>query len=51
MRAGLRKRAVGAVARKLAVIMHCKWIDGSRFQFSAANTQPEDHAAAGMVAA
>ncbi|AKM11069.1 IS110 family transposase [Qipengyuania citrea] len=35
------KRAVVAVARKLAVIMHRMWIDGSRFRFSAANDQPE----------
>ena len=29
------KRAVVAVARKLATIMHRMWIDGSRFRFSA----------------
>lgn len=29
------KRAVVAVARKLAVIMHRMWIDGSTFRFSA----------------
>jgi hypothetical protein len=30
-----RKRAVVAVARNLAVIMHWMWIDGSAFRFSA----------------
>jgi hypothetical protein len=29
------KRAVVAVARKLAVIMHRMWMDGSAFRFSA----------------
>lgn len=33
------KRAVVAVARKLAVIMHRMWIDGSSFRFSAADAQ------------
>jgi len=32
------KRAVVAVARKLAVIMHRMWLDGSEFRFSA-NTE------------
>lgn len=34
------KRAVVAVARKLAVIMHRMWLDGSEFRFSAAETPP-----------
>ena len=29
------KRAVVAVARKLAVIMHRMWLDGSEFRFAA----------------
>jgi transposase len=29
------KRAVVAVARKLAVIMHRMWLDGSSFRFAA----------------
>ncbi len=33
------KRAVVAVARKLAVIMHRMWMDGSAFRFSAADEQ------------
>lgn len=45
------KRAVVAVARKLAVIMHRMWIDGSRFQFSAANAQSGGDAGATMAAA
>lgn len=36
------KRAVVAVARKLAVIMHRMWIDGSRFRFAAKNMQTAD---------
>lgn len=35
------KRAVVAVARKLAVIMHRMWMDGSAFRFSAQDA-PED---------
>ena len=31
------KRAVVAVARKLAVIMHRMWLDGSEFRFAAAD--------------
>jgi len=31
------KRAVVAAARKLAVIMHRMWLDGSEFRFSAAD--------------
>ena len=31
------KRAVVAVARKLAVIMHRMWLDGSAFRFAAAD--------------
>jgi transposase len=34
-RSGMKKAAV-AVARKLAVIMHRMWIDGSAFRWSAA---------------
>jgi transposase len=34
------KRAVVAVARKLAAIMHRMWIDGSSFRFTAADRQP-----------
>lgn len=36
------KRAVVAVARKLAVIMHRMWLDGSSFRFSAQDEQPGD---------
>ena len=36
------KRAVVAVARKLAVIMHRMWRDGTEFRFSAAGQQPFD---------
>jgi len=36
-RSGMKKAAV-AVARKLAVIMHRMWIDGSAFRWSAAET-------------
>jgi transposase len=35
------KRAVVAVARKLAVVMHRMWLDGSEFRF-AANAAPAD---------
>lgn len=38
------KRAVVAVARKLAVIMHRMWRDGTEFRFSAAGQQPFDPA-------
>ena len=31
------KRAVVAVARKLAVVMHRMWLDGSEFRFAAAD--------------
>jgi len=34
------KRAVVAVARKLAVIMHRMWLDGSEFRFSAVEAAP-----------
>ena len=34
------KRAVTAVARKLAVIMHRMWLDGTEFRFGAENVQP-----------
>ena len=41
------KRAVTAVARKLAVIMHAMWRDGTDFRFAAAPTvQPEAAATA-----
>jgi transposase len=33
LRTKRRWRVLVAVARKLAVIMHCVWIDGSRFQW------------------
>ena len=36
------KRAVVAVARKLAVIMHRMWLDGSEFRFSAVEAPPAD---------
>jgi hypothetical protein len=45
------KRAVVAVARKLAVIMHRMWIDGSRFRFSSRDEQSSDHCAAQAVPA
>ena len=35
------KRAVVAVARKLAVIMHRMWMDGSEFRFSAGEPAPK----------
>jgi transposase len=35
------KRAVVAVARKLAVIMHRMWLDGSEFRFAAADAQED----------
>jgi transposase len=35
-----RKRAVVAVARKLAVIMHRMWLDGSAFRFPAVEAPP-----------
>ncbi len=44
------KRAVVAVARKLAVIMHRMWLDGSEFRFSAAEPS-EEHQAGGDAAA
>ena len=36
------KRAVVAVARKLAVIIYRMWRDGTEFRFSAADKQPFD---------
>jgi hypothetical protein len=36
-RSGLKKAKI-AVARKLAVIMHCMWVDGASFRWSA--TEP-----------
>lgn len=45
------KRAVVAVARKLAVIMHRMWIDGSRYRFSASAEQPESNGSAFAVPA
>jgi hypothetical protein len=38
------KRAVVAVARKLVVIMHRMWLDGSEFRFSAEGPQQNDEA-------
>jgi transposase len=38
------KRAVVAVARKLAVIMHRMWLDGSEFRFSAADASADGEA-------
>ena len=41
------KRAVTAVARKLAVIMHAMWRDGTDFRFAAApSVRPEAPASA-----
>ena len=48
------KRVVVAVARKLAVIMHRMWLDGSEFPFSAADLQQDGEigsAAAALAAA
>ena len=40
-RSGLRKAKV-AVARKLAVILHCMWVEGTEFKWSSKEvaTQP-----------
>ena len=43
------KRAVVAVARKLAVIMHRMWCDGTEFRFSA-QTPNENQSKAGAAA-
>ena len=43
------KRAVVAVARKLVVIMHRMWLDGSEFRFSAED--PQQNGEAGSVPA
>ena len=39
-RSGLRKAKV-AVARKLAVILHRMWIDGTTFQWSSKEVTPQ----------
>ena len=44
------KRAVVAVARKLAVIMHRMWLDGSEFQFSAATDNESGSGGRGTMA-
>ena len=52
-RAGMRRAKV-AVARKLAVIMHRMWLDGSEFRFSAAEPseeRPVDGGAAALACA
>jgi transposase len=45
------KRAVVAVARKLAVIMHRMWLDGSAFRFSDTAEAPKETSHSGMPAA
>jgi hypothetical protein len=45
-----RKRAVVAVARKLAVIMHRMWLDGGEFRFAASDGR-EDSAGASQTTA
>lgn len=45
------KRAVVAVARKLAVIMHRMWLDGSTFRFAGEDTPSADNLHARLVAA
>lgn len=35
------KKALVAVARKLAIIMHRMWIDGTEFRFGAAPTEAQ----------
>lgn len=45
------KRAVVAVARKLAVIMHRMWLDGSTFRFAGEETPSADNLHARLVAA
>jgi Transposase IS116/IS110/IS902 family len=44
------KRAVVAVARKLAVIMHRMWLDGSEFRFSAAAADESSNGASKTTA-
>jgi len=44
------KRAAVAVARKLAVIMHRMWIDGSPFRFTAADREGNDSSTGGAAA-
>ena len=34
------KRAKVALARKLAVLMHRMWVDGTEFEFGAGDAQP-----------
>ena len=45
------KRAVVAVARKLSVIMHRMWIDGSHFRFAAVDREGKDGSAGSAAAA
>jgi len=45
------KRAVVAVARKLAAVMHAMWMDGTDFSFSAADRQPLEAPAAASTMA
>lgn len=45
------KRAVVAVARKLAVIMHRMWLDGSTFRFAGEESSAADNLQARLVAA
>ena len=45
------KRAVTAVARKLAVIMHAMWRDGTDFRFAAAPTVQPAAAATALAPA
>ena len=44
------KHAVVAVARKLAVIMHRMWLDGSEFRFSAAGDNESGSGGRGTTA-
>ena len=45
------KRAVTAVARKLAVVMHAMWRDGTEFRFAAAPTVQSEAPATALVPA
>jgi hypothetical protein len=45
------KRAVVAVARKLAVLMHRMWLDGSSFRFSAAEPETRSGGTAALACA
>jgi transposase len=44
------KRAVVAVVRKLAVIMHRMWLDGSEFRFAASDGREDSAGASQMTA-